>query len=88
MRDVDASASDVCLLVQITDFIDRAAVNSHAHPKLRMTLELLANLNRALHRRFGTRAKNERAAIAGRQTQQLPFRFRGPELLGSAHDFP
>ena len=38
LRDVDARAGDVGLFVQIGDFIDRAAVNSHPDLKFRMTL--------------------------------------------------
>ena len=44
---VDASAGDVRLFVKIDNFIDRAAVNSHAHAKLGMFLEFLANFQSA-----------------------------------------
>ena len=36
LRDVDAGAGDVCLLVQIGDFVDRPAVNAHAHAQFGM----------------------------------------------------
>jgi hypothetical protein len=52
-----------------------------------MTFELLTNLNRTENGRFGTGAKNKRATIARRQTEQFAFRFGEPELLGAAHDF-
>ena len=32
LRDVDSGAGDISLLVQVTDLIDRAAVNTHPHP--------------------------------------------------------
>ena len=86
LRDVDAGAGNVGLFVQVGDFIDRAAVNSHSHVKFGMIFQCLADFQRAQHRRFRTGAKNERAAVAGRQAQQLAFRFGDTELLRSAHD--
>ena len=86
LRDVDARTGDVRLFVQVSDFIDRPAVDAHANVKFGMIFQCLANLQCAQDRRFGTRAKNERAAIAGRQTHQLPFCFCDTELFRSAHD--
>ena len=64
--DVDAGARDVRLFVQIRDFVDRTAVNSHADPKFRMLLQLLTDFQRAADRRFGASAEHKRATIAGR----------------------
>ena len=86
LRDVDPGAGDVGLLVQISDFIDRPAVNSHANANFGMILQLLADLQRTQNWRFRTGSKNQRAAITSRQTQQLAFRFGDTELLRSAHD--
>ena len=58
MRDVDARAGKIGLFVQITDFIDRSAVDAHPHMKLRMILKHLADLNRAHHRCFRIGTKN------------------------------
>ena len=44
LSDVDPSSGDVRLRVKISDFIDRAAVNSHANAKLGMIFKCLANL--------------------------------------------
>ena len=66
LGDVDAGAGNVGLFVQIRDFIDRPAVNSHADMKFGMLLELLANFHRAADRRFGASAENKRATIARR----------------------
>ena len=52
LRDVDPGSGDIGLLVQITDFIDRAAVNAHPHPQFGMMFEFSANLDRAQDRRF------------------------------------
>src|SRR5713226_5731372 len=66
LRDVNARTRDVRLVVQVGDFIYRAAVNSHADVKLWLFLELLADFQRAQNWRFRTVAKNERATIASR----------------------
>jgi hypothetical protein len=86
LRDVDPGASDVGLLVQITDFIDRAAVNAHPHPQLGMMFQLTADLDRAQDRRFRVGAENERAAVAGGQAEQFALCFGELELLGAPHD--
>src|SRR3984893_622857 len=85
LRDADARAGDVCLLVQVSDFIDRPAVDSHADAKLGMTFQRLTNFQRTYNRRFWAVAENERATIARRPAQQVTFRFGDPELLRSAH---
>ena len=36
LRDVYSSAGNVGLLIQVSDFIYRAAVNSHSQPQLRL----------------------------------------------------
>ena len=86
LRDVDARAGDVGLLVQVSDFVNRAAVNSHPDPKLGMALQRLAISIAHSTGASGLVAKNERATIAGGQAQQFAFRFGQAELLRSAHD--
>ena len=86
MGDVDARAGKIGLFVQITDFIDRAAVNAHPNVKFGMTLQRLTDFHCAQHRRFRTGAKNQRATVASRQAQKFPFRLRDAELLRSADD--
>src|SRR6266478_7622880 len=41
LGDVDASTGDVGLFVQISDFTDRPAVNTHSDSKFRMTFSAL-----------------------------------------------
>ena len=38
LRDINAGAGDIDLFVYIRDFLDRSAVNTHAHPELRVVL--------------------------------------------------
>ena len=52
LGDVNTRAGDVRLLVQVRDFVNGAAVNSHAHPQLGMLFQRLRDFDRALHRRF------------------------------------
>src|SRR5438105_14213029 len=66
LSDVDAGARNVGLLIQVSDFIDGAAVNSHANVKLGMIFQFLANFQRAQNRRFRTSATNESATVASR----------------------
>ena len=71
LRHVDAGAGDVGSLIDVGDLIDRAAVDSHPKLNRGMTLQRLRNLHRALHRRLGIGAENQRHAVAGRQADQL-----------------
>ena len=71
---------------RIIDFIDRTAVNTHPHSKFRMTLQRLADLDRAQDRRFGIGAKDQRTAIAGWQAEQFARCFGDPKLLGCPND--
>ena len=86
LRDVDPSAGNVGLLIQVGDFVNRAAVNAHPHFEFRMTLERFTDLHSAKNRRFRAGAKNERATVARRQAQQLAFCLGQTELLRAAHD--
>src|SRR5438132_195361 len=51
-----------------------------------MIPQRLADLQCASHRRFRAGAKNQRATVACRQTEELAFCFRDAELLGAAYD--
>ena len=66
LGDVDSRSSDVGLFVEVGNFVDRPAVNSHSNAKLRMTLQCLADFQRAKSWRFRTVAKNKRATVARR----------------------
>src|SRR5260370_37197014 len=86
LRDVDPGAGNIRLLVQVTDFIDGAAVNAHPYPQFGMGFEFPANLDRAEDRRFRAGTENKRAAITSGQAEQFAFRFSEAELLRAAHD--
>jgi hypothetical protein len=86
LRDVDPGSGDISLFVQISDFIDRAAVNAHPHSQFGMMFEFFANLDRAKDGRFGAGVEDQCATIAGGQAEQFAFRFSQAELLRAAHD--
>ena len=67
LRDVNACAGDIGLLIEVSDFVDRAAVDSHADAQLGMAFQCFADLERAQNRRFRAGAKHQGATIAGRQ---------------------
>ena len=67
LGNVDPSASNVCPLVHISSSADWPAVNTHAQLKMRIALQLSANLNRAFYWRSRTGKENQRHSIAGGQ---------------------
>ena len=68
---IDSSPCNVCSIIYVANFIDRAAVNAHPKLQLRILFQLLADLNRTPHGRFGTVEENERHAIARGKPNQL-----------------
>ena len=85
LSDVDSGSGNVRLLVEIGHLVDRTAVDSHSDAKFRMIPERVGNLNRAKDGHFQV-AKDERAAVTGRQTEEFSFGFGSAKLVGSAHD--
>jgi hypothetical protein len=66
LRDVDSGPGNVGLLVQVSDFIDRATMNSHSDPKFGMTFQCFANFQSTQHWRFRTIMENQSAPVASR----------------------
>src|SRR6202030_2669575 len=86
LSDIDSRSGDIGLLVQVSDFINRPAVDAHPNRKLRMVPQRFANFDGTQNRRFQT-AEDERATVAGRQAQQFSLGFSRAKLLGTADDF-
>jgi len=63
---VNSGAGDVGLRIQVGDFVDRSAMNTHADVNFGMTLQLFADRHRAKHRCFHIVPKHQRATITGR----------------------
>ena len=68
---VDSRARYIGAIIHIGNPADRSAVDSHAHPQLRMAPQCLANLYRAGNRCVRRGRKNQRHPIAGGQARQL-----------------
>src|SRR5205823_2335722 len=83
LRDVDSSAGNIRLLIEIGDLVDRPAVNAHPHFQFRMTPERLTDFQSAENRRLGAVAKNQGATVPRRQAEQFAFCFGLFELLGA-----
>src|SRR4029077_1647096 len=69
LRDIDAGASNVGLLIKIADLINWPAMNAHADVQFGMAFQRLSNFYCAQDWRFRTGAKDERTAISCRQTK-------------------
>ena len=85
LRHVDPGPGDVGPPAHVGYLAHRAAVNAHAHRKLRMFLKRFCNLERAAGRFFRAVAKDQRHAVAGRQPNEL-FVGRVAHLRRPEHD--
>src|SRR6266550_8751697 len=86
LRDIYSSPSKVCLVVNIGDSIDRAAVNPHPYLNVRMILQGPANLERTPHWLFRTMKKKQRHPVSHRHSIELAACFRRSKTFGAAHD--
>src|SRR5690349_7166615 len=86
LRDVDPSAGNVRLFVEIGDFINGPPKNAHPHSQFRMAVERLADFQSAKNRRLGAVEKDQSATIARREAEQFAFCFGLFELLGAANN--
>ena len=78
--DIDASASYVRFSGCVDDPTHRSTVYAHSQLNFRMLLESAAYFQRAFNRRFRAMIKNQRDAVARRDLDQAPRRFRGLEF--------
>ena len=79
--DIDAGASHVRFSGCVDDPTDGSTVYAHSQLKFRMLLESAAYFQRAFNRRFRAMIKNQRDAVACRDFDQAPRRFRGLEFI-------
>ena len=66
LSDVDASASNIGLFIQIANLVNWATMDSHPDAKLWIILQRLGNFHCASNWRFRTVAKDQRTAVTGR----------------------
>src|SRR5437867_2246514 len=86
LRDVDSCSRDIRPVVDIGGLMDRAAVDSHAHPDMRVLLQRTADFQRASRRFFRAAEKNQRHTISGWQPDESPSCFRRSETFRASHD--
>src|SRR5215469_3604062 len=79
--DIDASASHVRFSRCVNNAADRSTMYAHSQLKFRMLLERAAYFQRAFNRRFRAMVKDQRDAVACRDCDQAPRRFRGLECI-------
>ena len=71
LRQIDSSARYIRTIVHVGNTAHRSAVDSHAHPQLRVAPQCLADLQRTGNRCVRRGRKNQRHPIAGGQARQL-----------------
>src|SRR5438094_2439841 len=85
LRHVDAGPGDVGPPAYVGHLTHRSAVNAHAHGKFRVLQERFCDLQRAMRWLFRAMAKDQRHAVAGRQSNEL-FVSRVAHLRCPEHD--
>jgi hypothetical protein len=86
LGNINSRARYVRFVVNISDAINRAAVNPHPYLKLRMTVQRSANFQSASHRLFRAAKKKERHPIAGWHSNKFVACFRSAKRFRCADD--
>src|SRR5207253_3624510 len=81
LRDVNPSAGDIGSAVNINQFVDRAAVDSHPDTQFGLRFQPLAQFQGTSSRGFWTSPKDQCHAVASRQTNELAFRVGDLDLF-------
>jgi hypothetical protein len=83
---VNSSSGNVCLIIDIFNCVDWAAMNTHAQLEPRVIFYRFANLERASHRRFRAPKENQGHSIASGNRDQFARCLRGAELVGAPYN--
>jgi hypothetical protein len=86
LRDIYSSPSKVCLVVNIGDPIDRAAMNTHPQLDVRMISQSSANLERTPHWLFRAMEEQQRHPVSGWHSGEFAACFRRSKTFGVSHD--
>src|SRR2546430_16069068 len=81
-----AGASHVRFSGCVDDSADWSTVYAHSQLKFRMFLERAAYFQCAFSRRFRAMIKNQHDAVARRDCEQPPRRFRDVEFISASDD--
>ena len=82
LRQIDSSARYIGTIVHVGNSAHRSAVDSHAHPQLRVAPQCLAHLQRTGNWRVRRGRKNQRHSIASRQSRQFTSGLGCAERIG------
>src|SRR5262249_40913809 len=82
--DVDPRAGHVRFPGCVDDPTDRPTMYAHSQPKFRVFLERASYFQCAFSRLFGTIKKTQHDAVARRDCDQAPRRFRGPIFISTS----
>src|SRR5438132_14079885 len=86
LRHIESRSSYVYSVVNISDLIDRAAVNSHSHLNVWRIFQRLADLQRTLQGLFRAAKKNQCHSVAGWHSNELAIFFRDLKTFSASHD--
>ena len=85
--DVDSGSSDVRLIVDVGDSVDRAAVDPHANLKAGPLLQFLTDFQGALCRIFRCAKEEQRHSISCRQSDEFFRCFGRAKTTTTTDDF-
>src|SRR6266576_5411025 len=86
VRDIDSRSYKVRFIINVDDSIDRATVNPHSQPNMRMISQRSAYFQRASHRLLRTAEKKECHPVSRRHSIELAACFRRSKTFGASHD--
>src|SRR6266404_5589595 len=75
LRDIDSRSCKVRFVINVGDSIDRATVNPHSQPNMRIISQGSAYFQRASHRLLRTAEKKECHPVSSRHSTELSFFF-------------
>jgi hypothetical protein len=84
---VNTSSGQISSIIDISNFIHRATMNSHPQSNLGMALQRLADFQRAPNRSFRVIEEDKGHPVSHWKPKQPVRRCRTPELIRVAHDF-
>src|SRR5438552_13945063 len=83
---IDSRSRDIERIINISDLINRSAVNSHPQLDVGVTTQRYANIERASHRLLRAAEKKKRHPITGWHPDEFATCFSRPKTCGAAHD--
>src|SRR5207247_6974388 len=86
LLDIDSRSCKVRFIINVGDSIDRATVNPHSQPNMRIISQGSAYFQRASHRLLRTAEKKECHPVSSRHSIELAACFRCSKAFSASHD--